>query len=86
MQSVDLNNYSIVNQYTGVPVTKAAINSPDVNAVYAHLETLANLAAMVYRGLATIRKYSAISQVFPVKTGPWAGRTTRHTRPAGAVE
>ncbi len=48
MQSVDLNNYSIVNQYTGVPVTKAAINSPDVNAVYAHLETLANLAAIVY--------------------------------------
>lgn len=48
MQSVDLNNYSIVNQYTGVPVTKAAINSPDVNAVYAHLETLANLAALVY--------------------------------------
>jgi hypothetical protein len=48
MQSVNLDNYSIINDYTGVPVTKAAINSPDVNAVYAHLETLANLAAIVH--------------------------------------
>ncbi len=48
MQSANLDNYSIINDYTGVPVTKAAINSPDVNAVYAHLETLANLAAIVH--------------------------------------
>jgi hypothetical protein len=49
MQSVDLNNYSIINDYTGVPTTKAAINSSDVNAVYTNLETLVNLAAMVYQ-------------------------------------
>ncbi len=48
MQSVNLTNYSLVNDYTGVPVTKAAINSPNVNAIYAHLETLANLAAIAY--------------------------------------
>lgn len=48
MQSVNLGNYSLVGGYTGVPVTKGAVNSSDVNAVYAHLETLTNFAAMVY--------------------------------------
>ena len=36
-------------------------------------------------GMATIRKYSATSQLLPVRNGPWASPPTRHTRPAGAV-